>query len=402
MNIEKELIDIKNNLRNSLLKYIEDYYRPVIDQKIVIYGTGNYGKFIYSILKNINPKADIKCFCYTDGCSFNSQNIDEYYDLPVITASEAVNRYGNSLFVIASSYSNEIIKNVTEKKYDIKIIFDPDLNFWQQIYKRTFSFDTKEPKWLENFSYYYLKLNSKLDNKLQEIKNILDEDSFQIINNRINFFKTGDFNYFKKIHCTELQYFSESIWALSDNEVLFDCGAFNGDTIENFNLASKGKYQKILSFEPCKNTFDELSRYVSENRLSNVKLINAGVSSKTEQLLFEELPFEEASSRFIDKKEDVQKNSNITTVNTVALDDFLSEKPTLIKMDIEGFELNALKGAQNIIRSYKPKLAICIYHKPEDVFEIIHYIRSLEPQYKFKVKHHSGWIWETVLYAYII
>ena len=101
-------------------------------------------------------------------------------------------------------------------------------------------------------------------------------------------------------------------------------------------------------------------------------------------------------------KEDVQKNSNIITVNTVALDDFLSEKPTLIKMDIEGFELDALKGAQNIIRSYKPKLAICIYHKPEDIFEIIHYIRSLEPQYKFKVKHHSGCIWETVLYAYII
>lgn len=68
-------------------------------------------------------------------------------------------------------------------------------------------------------------------------------------------------------------------------------------------------------------------------------------------------------------------------------------------MDIEGSELEALKGAVHTIQRDKPKLAICIYHKPEDMTEIPLYIKSLVPEYKFYVRHHSNCWTDTVLYA---
>ncbi|MFI3174418.1 MAG: FkbM family methyltransferase [Bacillota bacterium] len=68
-------------------------------------------------------------------------------------------------------------------------------------------------------------------------------------------------------------------------------------------------------------------------------------------------------------------------------------------MDIEGAELVALQGGEQTIKKYKPKLAICIYHKPEDVIELFAYIKNLVPEYKFYIRHYSNTQTETVLYA---
>ena len=68
-------------------------------------------------------------------------------------------------------------------------------------------------------------------------------------------------------------------------------------------------------------------------------------------------------------------------------------------MDIEGAELEALKGAEETIKRYRPKLAICVYHKPEDIVEIPKYILNINPDYKLYLRHYSDNAGETVLYA---
>lgn len=68
-------------------------------------------------------------------------------------------------------------------------------------------------------------------------------------------------------------------------------------------------------------------------------------------------------------------------------------------MDIEGAEMEALKGAENILKRDKPKLAICLYHKREDMWEIPYLIKSIKPEYKFFIRHYSNYEGETVLYA---
>lgn len=87
------------------------------------------------------------------------------------------------------------------------------------------------------------------------------------------------------------------------------------------------------------------------------------------------------------------------SIDTVSLDQCVSDKVTFIKMDIEGAELEALKGNRKIIQRYRPKLAICIYHKKEDLIDIPMYIKELVPDYKLYVRHYSHGITETVLYA---
>ena len=75
------------------------------------------------------------------------------------------------------------------------------------------------------------------------------------------------------------------------------------------------------------------------------------------------------------------------------------KKIALIKMDIEGSELGALQGAENSLRRWRPKLAISLYHRPEDFFSIPLWLDSLKCGYRFFLDHYSIHNEETVLYA---
>ena len=100
-----------------------------------------------------------------------------------------------------------------------------------------------------------------------------------------------------------------------------------------------------------------------------------------------------------------QENSQHTdqTARTLSIDDLVAENklPRLdfIKMDIEGSELEALNGAEQTLRQFKPKLAICVYHRLEDFFEIPDYLESLGLNYRFFIRHFSIHSEETVLFA---
>jgi hypothetical protein len=82
------------------------------------------------------------------------------------------------------------------------------------------------------------------------------------------------------------------------------------------------------------------------------------------------------------------------TVKELGLD-----RVDVIKLDVEGAELEALKGARNTIKQYKPKLQISIYHKLEDIWTLPQYIKSLDSSYEMYVGHHAMDPHESILYA---
>ncbi|MCL1884776.1 MAG: FkbM family methyltransferase [Defluviitaleaceae bacterium] len=192
---------------------------------------------------------------------------------------------------------------------------------------------------------------------------------------------------------SENQYFCDEIISFEENEIFVDCGAFTGDTIQGFinNLHKSGnmQYKKIYGFEPDASTFEQAKKNL--NKYDNITLINKGAWNCTDILKFNS----HGSASSLDLEGTVE-------IHVQSIDSLVkNEKVTFIKMDIEGAELNALKGASETIKANKPKLAICVYHKLDDLHEIPRYIKSLVPEYKLYFRNHSKCGVETVLYAVI-
>ncbi|AEF19956.1 MULTISPECIES: FkbM family methyltransferase [unclassified Hydrogenobaculum] len=163
---------------------------------------------------------------------------------------------------------------------------------------------------------------------------------------------------------------------VEEGDVVFDCGANSSKDayINCLYFAKKaGKNGKVYAFEPIPRIYNELLEDVKG--FENIIPVNKGVSDRKQTVYFKDLG---GGSR-IDTAGDIE-------VELISIDEFVKEhnipKVDFIKMDIEGAELDALKGAINTIKTFKPKLAICIYHKPEHFYEIPTFIKSIVPEYK--------------------
>lgn len=107
---------------------------------------------------------------------------------------------------------------------------------------------------------------------------------------------------------------------------------------------------------------------------------------------------------YIGSQIEQNENTSSTVVPVTSLDLFFSDKPqdewpTIIKMDIEGAEKEALVGAANIIKAKKPQLIICAYHKPEDIYELPQTILKIRGDYQFTLWQIGESFWDMILYA---
>jgi FkbM family methyltransferase len=172
-----------------------------------------------------------------------------------------------------------------------------------------------------------------------------------------------------------------------------DGGAFDGDTT-GFFLRKKSALEAVAAFEPDLFNFRKLTRSLSFQRrnIQEIVLIPAGLGEKTASVKF--LSGFGAGSRFI--------QGEGLEAPIVALDDVLPNfSPTLIKLDIEGLEPAALRGAKKLISSTRPDLAICVYHQPEHLWEIPLLLKTMVPQYRFWMRCHGYNGFDLVLYASI-
>jgi len=226
------------------------------------------------------------------------------------------------------------------------------------------------------------------DRILRVRDNLDDEKSRRVFSNLIHYRMSKDRRYLKGIMDDKDQYFPQGIVHLSEREVFVDCGAFKGDTIKEFVKRVNGHYKKIIAFEPDEQNFAALCKI---NRGGvDVLPIQAGVWSNDGVLRFD-------SEGTSESRVNETGNSEISVMRIDSVPE--CRDATFIKMDIEGAEREALKGAESVIRQNRPKLAICLYHQPEDFFEIPEYILSLDLHYRLYVRHHHYNRDETLLYA---
>jgi len=191
----------------------------------------------------------------------------------------------------------------------------------------------------------------------------------------------------------EEQYFSPSFLTPQPNEVYVDAGCWDGETILDFYKFANRKYKKIYGFEPAPECFERTQKCIEVAAIKNVIMNMQGLWDKKEKLNFDMAGIWQGGSHI--------SAGGTHSIDTIALDEAINpnDKVTFIKMDIEGAELKALQGAKNTIMRDLPRLAICIYHKPEDIITVPEYILSISSKYVFYIRHHSNCFNETVLYA---
>ncbi len=227
--------------------------------------------------------------------------------------------------------------------------------------------------------------------KLNQFANRLTDDaSRKTMDAVIGFRLTFDSELLRPVLDLDL-YFPEGIFELGNDEIFLDCGTFDGDSIRWFIERSKGKYERIIGFEPDTATYQKLVDNFASN--ARVETVNKGVYSNEDIL-----HFDNAGTRGSLLSKPGEKSA--ISIPVCSIDDVMSGgRATYIKMNIEGAEIAAIKGARQTILKWQPKLAISVYHRPADLWEIAAVIDTISPNYTFYLRQHDGGIIETVLYA---
>ncbi len=194
-----------------------------------------------------------------------------------------------------------------------------------------------------------------------------------------------------------LQYFPNDVFKLTEHESVVDGGAYTGDTLSSFLQVSQNQFDAYHAFEIDSKNFDRLSQERGKHKPSvqnKIYCYQKGLWDVEGALSYGRQASDDSYSMY--------NGEDTVAVETVSLDGFLGEERiTFIKMDIEGAEWKALQGAKGIIENQKPKMAICVYHRLEDIWKIPIFLKELVPEYRIAIRHHAKfWVAETVCYAY--
>lgn len=203
-----------------------------------------------------------------------------------------------------------------------------------------------------------------------------------ILNNYYNFDLNGLNLVADKIY---KHYFDLDLLPFCKNEVFVDVGAYTGDTVLDY-IASYGmSYNKIYCYEIT----ESMVLYMKNNfsNLPNVEIRNLAVAERVGKLYLDANSTSTSANRV--------KEAGVDAVNAVSLDEDIKEKISMIKMDIEGGEISAIKGAKEHIKNDLPKLFISVYHSNDDIITIPKLIRSYTDKYDFYLRYYGGNLYAT-------
>jgi len=342
--------------------------------EVAIYGTGVFGKLFYQALgSQINFFIDdfsneFKCF------NKKIHRIDTI-------------QKNTKIYISILQHSAKIEKYLQKNGFTNIINFTNSIKTIPDILKL-----------ISKQNYLWLIENrSKMINEKQLalVTNLLKDDKSKDILQRIILLrKTFDTQYY--IEPEGIEYFPTDvpIFKNLDTVHFIDCGAYNGDTITEL-LIQAPHVSQTISFEPDKTNFEMLKKQIALLKVNHPNtsflLYPSGLFSKNTILKFSNNGIN--SSATID-------NSSTVDISVVTIDSvLLNSHPNFIKMDIEGAEKEAILGSIQTIKKYKPNLAICLYHKAEDLWELPLLIHKIESSYDMYLRVHEDLCLSTVLYC---
>lgn len=330
---------------------------------LYIYGMGNGAEKIMAVFKEYG--IEVKGFFASDefvrGHSFMGYKVKKY--------SEVCSEEDDFVIVLAFAAGYDSLIEKVENMAKEHTLYAPDVPI--------------EGGGL--FTYEYCLEHAE---ELEEVYSSLADDySRKVFAGVIDFRISGKIEYLKKVTTPKSEVY-EDIIKPDGREVYIDLGAYNGDTISEYIEASGGKYGKIYALEPDSRNYRKLLK--TTEGMENIYAYNCAVWECDTELMFADRSGRQSSVSSTGKPKAARSVDSVLA----------GERADIIKMDVEGAEEEALKGAVSAIEEYKPKLMISLYHRNRDIFYLPLMIKRMNPEYRLFIRH-QPYIpaWETNLYA---
>ena len=338
------------------------------DKPIIIYGTGNGADKIFDVLDKYG--IHVSAVFASDG--FVRERIFRGY--PVRSYNEIIDEYGNGIIVLLAFGTTlpDVTKLIQEldRKHELII---PDVPLYSG----------------DLFDYgYFIAHKQSLEKACYEL---FDELSKKIFSDAVNFRLTGKLCYLIETERTEDTL--KDLFKKSTINSVLDGGAFKGDSTSVF--AEVFSPDIIYSVEADSRTYKKLCDYAEKEKKAKVYPVNAALSDKNGTV-----EYVSSSSRGSGENGKNKRGKTVVT-DCRTIDNILAGKEVdLIKLDVEGDERAALDGARETIKKYEPSLSVSLYHRTDDLFELIQYVHQILPSHKLYLRRVPCIpLWDLVLYA---
>lgn len=235
-----------------------------------------------------------------------------------------------------------------------------------------------------------------IDNQQKDLKNnwhhykkvfswLQDEVSRKTFIDIIRYRLSGDLRNMLSYRVRPLDQYFESFLNIPSGSIFVDGGGFDGDTAEIF-CTRYPDYKQVFLFEPSTSNIKRAKERLKKQR--DVIYIKKALSDKREELIFQ--PDQ-------GMKSSITKSGN-TSVSATTIDEEITCPVSFIKLDLEGWDLKAIKGAQKHILNDHPTLAIAVYHETSHIYSIFEYIINIRSDYLVYLRHYTEGDSETIMY----
>jgi FkbM family methyltransferase len=351
------------------------------DKPVVLYGAGGLGRIILKGLRNLGRPP----VAFADKrMAGSSAPIDS---VPVFSPAEAAERFGSEAVFVVSIWNAQTDHQYTVTRKELRRLgarhVAPALAlFW---------------KYPETFLPYYcldvpeLVLAAK-DDIRRLAKELADDVSRDVLVRQLRWRIEMDFEALP-FPVRGPAYFQPDLLPPRQDELFVDCGAYDGDSLRMFRSRMEGNAARTIAIEPDPASYARLEAYANAlpaDVRERVRMLNVAVGRIREKLRFDSSGLASAHA----------SDTGTIEVDCLPLDEILEgETPTLIKMDLEGAELDALFGGDASIRLAGPSMAVCVYHRPDHLWAIPLLLRRMLPNHTLHLRPHGYEGWDLVCYA---
>jgi len=196
----------------------------------------------------------------------------------------------------------------------------------------------------------------------------------------------------QELDTTNPHYYTTPPVQLTPQSTVLDIGSCEG--LFAFRVLRQRMAQRVVAFEPFPRMRDLLSRGAVENRVGDrLQIEPSAVGATIGSARFSTTAVSDGNSLAGGAPGSSGIDVHVTTLDAFCTTRGLRLKPSdLIKIDVEGADVDVLRGAENSIREHRPQIAVTTYHETGHAEEILEYLQRLVPQYRFRVKGFAFWM----------